>query len=330
MRIGVIGAGAVGGAIAALLARGGHEVEVTARGEHLEKIRERGIQLTGGWGEHLAPVLANERLTRGPELAILATKGQDAVAAIRENVAFLRGVPLVVVQNGLDGITNAQAATPRSDIVGALATFATSYLSPGAITITTTGPTYLGVDGDNDLPARYAARILGEVMPTSVIPNFRGAQWTKLVINQVNALPAITGLSVQEVVAQGRLRRVMTASMRECVRVGFANRVRYQPLQGLGPRGLRLFSLLPLWIGQALPALMSRRIGATPNPGSTLQSIRRGQLSEIDYLNGSVVRAAEAVGMRAPVNAALVELVHEVERSGDFFTPEQVVARVRG
>lgn len=330
MRIGVIGAGAVGGALAALLARAGHEVEVTARGAHLDAIRERGIHLTGGWGEHTATVAANEVLTRGPELVILATKAQDAVAAIRANVPFLRGVPLVVVQNGLDGLATAHTATPRSDIVGALATFASSYLSPGEITITTPGPTYLGVTGDDDLPARYAARILSEVMPTTVIPNFRGAQWTKLVINQVNALPAITGLSVQEVVAIPSLRRVMTASMRECVRIGLRSRVRFGTLQGLGNRGLQLFSSLPLWLGQVLPVLISARIGRTPNPGSTLQSIRRGQASEIDYLNGSVVRAAEAVGQRAPVNAALVELVHEVEGSGTFFSADAVVARVWG
>jgi 2-dehydropantoate 2-reductase len=327
MRIGVIGAGAVGGAIAALLARAGHEVEVTARGAHLDAIREQGIHLTGGWGEYVARVTANETLTRGPELAILATKAQDAAAALRENIALLRDVPLVVVQNGLDALTTARAASPRSDPVGALAMFATSYLSPGQITITTTGPIYLGVDGDNDLPARYAARILNEAVPTTVIPNFVGAQWTKLVVNQVNALPAITGMSVQEVVALGRLRIQMTASMRECVRTGFANGVRYEKLQGLGNRGLRLFSIVPLWIGQALPLLMSRRIGRTPNPGSTLQSIRRGQASEIDYLNGAVVRSAEARGRTAPVNALLVSLVHEVEVSQRFFTPDEVAAR---
>ncbi len=223
----------MGGAIAALLTKGGHDLEVTARGAHLEAIREGGIRLSGGWGEYTATVLANEELTRGAELVILATKAQDAVAAIRTNVRFLRGVPLVVVQNGLDGLTNAAAASPRSDIVGALATFATSYLSPGQITITTPGPTYLGVAGDNDLPARYAARVLNEVMPVSVIPNFTGAQWTKLVINQVNALPAITGLSVQDCVAIGRLRRIMTASMRECVRTRFASRVRFEKLQDI-------------------------------------------------------------------------------------------------
>jgi 2-dehydropantoate 2-reductase len=73
---------------------------------------------------------------------------------------------------------------------------------------------------------------------------------------------------------------------------------------------------------------MARRMGATPNPGSTLQSIRRGQATEIDYLNGAVVRAAEGLGRTAPVNAALVALVHEVEASGSFLSPDEVTARV--
>ena len=329
MRVGVIGAGAVGGAIAALLSRGGHDVEVTARGDHLAAIRAAGIRLTGGWGSYTAIVDANPTLTFAPELVIVATKAQDAVAAIRDNLALVRDVPVLVVQNGLDAISAAHAASPRSDIIGGLATFATSYLSPGEITITTPGPTYVGVDGTDDLPARYVASVLGPVMPTTVIPNFRGAQWTKLIINQVNALPAITGLSVQEVVADAGLRRVLTASMREAVRIGKKSRVRFEPLQGLSRRLLRTFSLLPLALGEFLPKAMSARIGDVPNPGSTLQSIRRGQATEIDHLNGAVVTAARAVGRTAPINALLVALVHEVEATGTFFTPEDVVDRYR-
>ena len=327
MRVGVVGAGAVGGAIAALLARGGHEVEVTARGPHLEAIREHGIRLSGACGDYTARVDANELLTHGPELVIVATKAQDAVAAIRENQRLLRDVPVLVIQNGLDGIATAHGASPRSDIVGGLATFASSYLSPGEITITTAGPLYVGVEGEDDLPARYVARTLNDALPTELVQNFSGAQWTKLVINQINALPAITGLSAQEVIAIRGLRRIMTQSMRENVRIGRANHVRFEKLQGLGPRGLRLFAVLPLWLGQLLPLLMSARIGKRPNPGSTLQSIRRGQATEIDFLNGSVVRAAAKIKRTAPVNAKLVELVHEVEGTGTFLTPDEVIAR---
>jgi 2-dehydropantoate 2-reductase len=70
-------------------------------------------------------------------------------------------------------------------------------------------------------------------------------------------------------------------------------------------------------------------MGDGPNPGSTLQSIRRGQLTEIDFLNGAVVTAAKQGGLAAPINEQIVALVHEVERSGAFVTPQEVVERVR-
>jgi 2-dehydropantoate 2-reductase len=326
MRIGVIGAGAIGGAIAALLAHDGHEVEVTARGQNLRVITHGGIRLTGGWGDFTAEVTAGEILTRAPALALVATKAQDARAAILANGRLLNGIPVVVVQNGLEGIAGTKPLLPRSDIVGALAMYAASLVGPGHVAITTTGTTYIG--GGDELPARYAVSILNDVMPTELTRNFEGAQWTKLIVNQVNALPAVTGLSVQEVIANPALRRILTRSMRENVRVGLASGIRFAPLQGLSATRLRLFLRAPLPVAESLPKLMARRMGAVPNPGSTLQSLRRDRLTEVDYLNGAVVAAAAKIGRTAPVNAAIVELVHEVEKSREFLTPEQVAARI--
>ena len=77
---------------------------------------------------------------------------------------------------------------------------------------------------------------------------------------------------------------------------------------------------MPLAVGQLLPWLMRVRMGSVPNLGSTQQSVRRGQRTEVDHLNGVVVREASAVGRAAPVNAALTALVHEVEASGEFLS----------
>lgn len=326
MRIGVIGAGAVGGAIAALLGHAGHEVEVTARGANLAAIREHGIRFGGAWGDFTAPVAANEHLTRAPELAFVATKAQDAAAAIGGSAGLLRGIPVAVVQNGLASVSASAPLLPESQVLGVLALYAASLVAPGEVAITTTGHSYIG--GGDDAAARAVVDVLGAVMPTSAAADFVGAQWTKLVINQVNALPAITGLSAQEVIGIRALRRIMTASIRENVRVGVRSGVRFADLQGLTDARLRAIARAPLSVGQLLPLLMARRMGATPNPGSTLQSIRRGAVTEIDYLNGAVVAAAAETGMPAPVNAALVRLVHEVERTREFLTPTDVVARV--
>jgi len=324
MRIAVIGAGAVGGALAALLHRGGHDVQVTARGTHLTAIRERGIRLRGAWGEHTARVDAGERLTAPAELVIVTTKAQDARAAIADNLAVIGDATVLVVQNGLDAIEVARQAAPHSPVLGGLAMFAASYLSAGQVTVTTAGPLWIG-GGE---AAADVARVLGTALPVELSRDFASAQWSKLVVNQVNALPAVTGLSVQEVIAHRGLRRVLTLSMRENVRVARALGVRFAPLGGLSDPLLRAFEVAPLWAAEGLPRLMRRRMGRTPNPGSTLQSIRRGQPTEVDYLNGAVVAAGEGAGVPTPVNALIVRLVHEVESSRAFVVPEVVVARV--
>jgi 2-dehydropantoate 2-reductase len=84
----------------------------------------------------------------------------------------------------------------------------------------------------------------------------------------------------------------------------------------------------PLAFGAWFPKTLGARMGSVPNPGSTLQSIRRGQLTEIDFLNGAVVAAAQDGGIPAPINQKIVDLVHEVEERGAFLTPAEVVARV--
>lgn len=331
VRVAVIGAGALGGTFAALLTRAGHDVTVTARGEALTAIASGGIRLSGAFGDaHVFPT-ALERVTTTPELALVCTKAQDADAAIRANAAVLDGCPVIVVQNGLAGVTTAQRLLPTSDCFGALSIIAANYTEVGSVRVTTAAPTYLGRgSGPADPETRHWQAVLDAAVPTIAIDNFVGAQWTKLVVNMLNALPAITGLSVQEVADQSGLRRVMTASMREVVRVGMARGVRFGSLQALGDRRLRIFSRLPLWAGQALPLMMRMRMGDVPNLGSTLQSIRRGQPTEIDYLNGAVVREAREAGIGAPVNALLTTLVHEREATGVFLSPAEVVTRFSG
>ena len=325
MHVAVIGAGAVGGLLAALLDRAGHDVAVTARGDH----RDAGITLDGRYGSHVARVTAGESLTTAPDLAILATKGQDAEAALRANAAVLDGVPLLVVQNGLGGIRVAREVLPGSALVGGLALFATSYLSPGCITVTAALPIVLGgAPGTDPTVVERFAGLLRDAMPVEIVDSLEGAQWTKLLVNHVNALPAITGLSVQQTIADPALLRVLAGSLRETVRIANRIGIRFTGLQGIPGWVLPWLGHGPLAVAARLPRLLAKRMGDVPNPGSTLQSIRRGQLTEIDFLNGAVVRVAREHGFDAPINAALVRLVHEVELTGVFLTPAEVAARV--
>jgi 2-dehydropantoate 2-reductase len=235
---------------------------------------------------------------------------------------------VLVVQNGLDGIRTASAELPDSPLLGGLALFATSYLSPGRITVTSALPIAVGTATAAPEVVDRVVEVLREALPVEVLPDLQGAMWTKLLVNHVNALPAITGLSVQQTVADRRLRRILAGSLRETVRLANAIGVRFATLQGLPGWALPWLGRGPLWLAARLPVLLARRMGEVPNPASTLQSIRRGQLTEIDSLNGAVARIARENGRRAPINAALVDLVHEVERTGVFVAPADVAGRV--
>lgn len=325
MRIAVIGAGAVGGTIAALMAAGGHSVSLVARGPQLEALRLRGLTLTGAFGSAAASITPVPGLLETPELAFVCTKAQDARTAIDAQAEHLSGIPVVIVQNGIEGLAAASGMLPDSEVLGGLAVFAASYLEPGMVTATASGPTFLGSgSGPASATALRVAGMINEVMPCTAVANFTGAQWTKLIVNQVNSLPAITGLSAQECIRDLGLGLILTAGMREAVRTGLASGIRFGSIMGLNHMTLRLFAASPLALGRILPLGMAKQMGPVPNPGSTLQSIRRNQRTEIDFLNGAVVNAATALGRRAPINATLTALVHQVETEGRFLSPAAV------
>lgn len=329
MRIGIIGAGALGGTFAALLWRAGHEVEVTARGAGLTAIAADGIRLSGGFGDVHAAVAVGTGLTVRPDLVLVCTKAQDAEAAIAANRELVDGAPVVVVQNGLEGVDTAARMLPASACLGMLSLIAANHTQPGVVHVTATAESYLGRgDGPADAESRRVAGLLSDAVPVVAIDDFRGAQWTKLVVNMVNAVPAIVGADLGAVVDDAGLLRAMTASMRECVRVGIARGVRFGALNGLDDASLRAFASSPLDPATAVPKALVLRMGWRTNLGSTQQSLRRGQPTEIDFLNGAVVREAALAGLDAPVNAALTALVHEVEESGRPLPASRVVGVV--
>lgn len=332
MRIAVIGAGAVGGLIAALTARAGHEVLVTARGEHAAAIASAGLRVDGGWGEWVAAVELVESIPSPPldllalDLLILATKAHDSAAALAPWAAH-DGAPVLVLQNGLGGEEAVRDALPHSPVAIGLALFAVSLAGPGRIAVT--GPNGLTLGGD---PAAVAVAepLLRAALPAELViaDDIHGAQFTKLLVNQVNALPAITGLSVQQTVADPALRAVLARGMVETVAVGDAVGVRWGRIGAVDAEAVSRIRTGGTAAAGELAQLLAAGMGDVPNPASMLQSIRRGRTTEVDAINGAVVALGAQHGVPTPVNAALVTLVHGVERSGEHLAPAEVAASI--
>lgn len=334
MRIAVIGAGAVGGLMAALAARAGHEVLVSARGEHAAAIARAGLHVDGGWGEGVAHVeLVRSIPSEALDLLVLATKAHDSADALSAWTAH-DGTAVLVLQNGLGGEDAVRDAFPHSPVAIGLALFAVSLASPGRITVT--GPNGLTLGGE---PAAVAVAepLLRTVLPDDgsaelvLTDDIHGARWTKLLVNQVNALPAITGLSVQQTVADPALREVLARGMVETVAVGDALGVRWGRIGAVDADAVARVRAGGTAAAADLAQALAHGMGDVPNPASMLQSIRRGRTTEVDAINGAIAALGAQHGVPTPVNAALVELVHGVEGASAgtcFLATADVVARV--
>ena len=86
--------------------------------------------------------------------------------------------------------------------------------------------------------------------------------------------------------------------------------------------------MLPLPVSDFLLKQTINKYGKSPQLGSTLQSIRRGKNTEIDYLNGEIVRLGEKNNIATPINKKIVELVHKVEKEKGFMTPREVMREI--
>ena len=329
MRVAIIGAGAIGSVMGGLLARAHEDVTLIGRRPHVDAINRNGLRIDGALGTIQVRVKAAERLDFRPDLALLTVKTQGVAVTAQEVYPYVVGVPVVTMQNGVRSDELVADVLGMEDILSCVVLFGATFLEPGSVTYSPQGKLVLGAPfGPIDERTRTVAAILNKAVPTHLTANIAGAHWMKLIINENNALPAVTGLSIQDVNRQPALRRLSVLMMREAAATIAAAGIKLVSLPGVSATALRAMLRLPLPAASRLLRLLSQSLGKTPALGSTLQSVRRGEETEIDYLNGEVVALGRRTGTPTPYNAAVVKLVHEVEATGTFLTTEEVTAAV--
>jgi|PersoiStandDraft_1058852.scaffolds.fasta_scaffold04321_5 2-dehydropantoate 2-reductase len=329
-RIAIIGAGAIGGALGALLSRAGQNVTLIGRSAQVGAIRRDGLHVDGALGSFTAQIAASETLDFRPELAFLTVKTQDVLAAVQANLAFLTGVPLVTFQNGVRSDALVATVLPPHQLVSAVVNIHANYLTPGTVTVLYPGPLVIGRPfGPNDARVEAIAAILRDAVPTTLSHNIRGVHWLKLIVNLNNAFPALTNATFHQIYADPDLRQLAVKVMLEGLRVAKQAGIRLESLPDTPAALIQLIEWLPLRLAAMVLAAKARRMETRwPLLGSTLQSLQRKRPTEIDYLNGEVVRLGRELGMATPLNAIMVEMVHQVERTGQFWAVGAVRAAI--
>ncbi|MEK6976108.1 MAG: ketopantoate reductase family protein [Candidatus Thermoplasmatota archaeon] len=312
----VIGPGAVGTLVAARLATAGHDAVLAARDAVSARALAAGLVAVDPAGREIrasVPVVwRRQDLAAAPRMLVLATKCADAEAAL---AAWLPGLaehaPVVAMQNGILGDRLKPLAGER--LVECTVSFPATLDGPGRSLQTAPGDLHLGPwprAGPRDDPSEFkaVARVLSDVAPVTGSSNMLGVKWTKLAINScITSLGVVAGQPLREILQDRKARRIFLAIFEEAYAAGRADGVRFERIGRLraGMFGRR-------WPGRD-PLLRIVARGYGRHRSSSLQSLERGRRTEIDWLNGHIVAAARRHGADAPVNAAVVALVHDIE-----------------
>ena len=303
-RIGVFGAGAVGCYYGARLALAGAPVTLVGRGPHVQSLRAQGLVLHAGGQRQVAPVTADTdpAALAGAEVVLFCVKSRDTDTGGRALAPLLHpDAVLVSLQNGVDNPVRLRMASGR-DTLAAAVYVACSMSAPGEVRHAGRGDLILGpvpgASGATGLAQaqRVAALFERAGVPCPVVPDARPALWEKLVMNCVfNAISALGRARYARLVADAGARALMAEVVAECVAVAGSEGVPLPPTERLVADALRL--------GAAMADATS----------SMAQDLAAGRPTEIDALNGLVVRLGEAAGVPVAVNRALSTLVRLAE-----------------
>ena len=304
MRVCVVGCGAVGSLFAANLAVL-EDVEVWAYDlaqAHVDAINERGLRLTGAGEVQATGIQATSDASQLPacDFGIVATKAMHTEPAIEATAAAFAQGAVASVQNG---VGNEETIARHVERVIRGTTFpAGGLVEPGHVRWEVQGDTTFGPFEPSPAPAAEIAHLADACtragLPTTAVPDARGPQWRKVIFNAAtNPVGALTGLTHGRVCEDPPLRRLVSGLVDEGKAVAAAQEIELDA----DPEEL---------IDHAAKPEV-----AYDHKASMLQDVEARRQTEIDYLNGGLVRFGREHGVPTPLNEAILALVKGVEKS---------------
>jgi 2-dehydropantoate 2-reductase len=236
---------------------------------------------------------------------------------------------VISLQNGIGNATVLRRNLPACVVLAGIVSFNVVALGEGVFQQGTSGP--LIVERSDDPRAQDTVRALrASGLEVETPAEIESHQWAKLMMNLGNAVSALSDAPTRDLILTPGHRRTLAALIGEALRVLEAAGVRPGKLRGVPVSWLVAALSLPT----PLVKLVARaQLRVSPEARSSMwEDLSRGRATEIDYLNGEIVRVAERGGTDAPLNRRLVALVHEVEARGGgspALGPEELWAALR-
>jgi len=314
-----VGAGAIGGISAALLKKKGCNVEIVCKyDDYASLIINEGLEVKGAAGDFKVkmPAYATvNQIGERKDIVFIATKATDMIEAARSILPVLKeNGHVVFLQNGFCE-EDLESIVGMNRVVSCVVGWGASMDVQGKLFMSSKGDFILGyTNRESDEFIGLLAEIMSAVVPVRTTDNIVGHLYSKLIINScITSLGVICGLFLGKMLSIKKVRKIFIEIIREAIDVTDAMKIRvevfggklnfYDFLDGDASLGRFKRHLVLMVIGFKYRRLKS----------SSLQSLRRGRPTEINYLNGYIVRKGQELRVPVPVNTAVVNMIHEIE-----------------
>ncbi len=313
MKYAVIGLGAVGSIIAGLLSKNNENVILIGKKTQIEQIKKNGLKISTNQSE---TIIENLNLSskfasvEKVDILFVCVKSQDTKKLFLELKEFLKEETVIVsLQNG---VRNAEIINKivKNKVLSSVVLFNAVYKKPGNVDLSIRGGILLEDD-------KKYSKIIDELFKNTdvkitLVENIKSYQWSKLILNLQIAVTALTGQTIKESIINKDSRKILAETMSEGVKIVDKSGVKLEKLPGLDPKKmikrLNMLNSIFLRIG-------SKFLGVSKNARNSMwQSLARNKKTEIDFINGEIVKLAERNNLEAPINEKLVKYVKQAEK----------------
>jgi 2-dehydropantoate 2-reductase len=329
----VLGAGSIGCFVGGGWQVAGLDVSFIGRPSFDREIADHGLTLSdySGWSASLPPSQVDYRcepdaLAAADIIALCVKSGATADAAQDIAAHGRPGSTVISFQNGISNVDVLERELgSRFTIVRGMVPYNVAYLGDGRF--------HKGVAGHLFAEERPETRALADAIGPSpaalkLSDDMLGVAWGKLLINLNNAVSALSGRTLLEELRERDYRRVFAAAMREGLRLLDQARIEPAKVGAVGPRLLPWVIGSPDWLFRSL-FMKAWKIDAKAR-SSMSDDLAAGRKTEIDFINGELVRLADKLSAPAPINCQIVELIHRAEAGGQPWPPAELRREVLG
>lgn len=335
-RICIYGAGSVGCYLGGRLLAAGASLRFVGRARIGVELAQHGLRVTDYLGAAFelpstaidyaqAPSAAAEAV-RAAEIVLVTVKSAATREAARElKPALAPGAIVISLQNGIGNAEVLREELPGVIVLAGMVPFNVLARgqgrfhqgSEGAVAIAA----HAGLQGLQTLFARAG-------LPLALHVDMRAVLWAKLLLNLNNAINALSGLPLKDELSQRGYRRCLALAQRETLALLSAARIPLAQLTKLPPQRLPLLLSVPDFLFRRFAGKM---VAIDPLARSSMwEDFEAGRATEVDYINGEVLRLAASLGHAAPINARMVELVRAAEQGGRRdWTADELLAELK-